>query len=306
MTTPNLITDIAGVVFKNPVILASGCAGFGYDIADVLDFDAIGALVTKTVTPSPREGNIPPRICETDSGMINSIGLQNPGIDSFLRDHIPQIAQLPTKIIVSLGANDEQSFAEIIRKADCIQCTEVFELNFSCPNVKSGGIHFAKDKSTVARIVEEAKRLTVKKIWVKISPQITDIAHVARTVEAAGADAITVANTFPAIAVDIATRKPKIGNVIGGLSGAAIHPATLFLIFTVAKAVSIPVIASGGVTSCEKFVETMLVGAKAVQIGSGFLRQPSFPSQIPAFLSRYMQSQGFSSLDQLVGNLRLS
>ncbi|MCD6530974.1 dihydroorotate dehydrogenase [bacterium] len=302
---PNLSIEISGVRLKNPVLLASGTAGFGYEIADLVNLSAIGGVVTKTITPLPREGNPPPRIWETPCGMLNSIGLQNPGLEAFLSDIAPELEKLDTEIIVSVGGSSIDDFIKIINSLNELAFIQIVELNLSCPNVAEGGIHFGREPKTVAELVEKVRGIARMAVWVKLSPQTSDIVEIARAAEGAGADVISVINTFPAMAIDIHSRRPRLGGITGGLSGAAVHPVAVATVYALAQKIGIPIIGIGGITRPEDAVEMLIAGASAVQIGSGYFSNTRLPEECVDFLTDYLVQHGFNSVEDIINSAEI-
>ncbi len=304
-SSDKLQIEIAKQVLKNPILLASGTAGFGYDIADVLDISQLGGIVTKTITLEPRDGNPPPRIWETPSGMLNSIGLANPGLEAFIKDIVPLLADLPTEIIVSVGGNSEEEFIELVEKISEIEFVNTIELNLSCPNVKEGGIHFGRNPNTVFSLLKKLREITEKSLWAKLSPQVTDIAELGIAAQDGGADAISLINTLPAMAIDIKTRKPMLGAITGGLSGPAIHPVAVAMVYELSKKIGIPIIGIGGVYRPKDAVELIIAGASAVQIGSGYFADTTLPQRTVSFLDSYISRNEFDNVVQIVGSVKI-
>ena len=304
-SSDKLQIEIANHILKNPILLASGTAGFGYDIADVLDISQLGGIVTKTITLEPRDGNPPPRIWETPSGMLNSIGLANPGLEVFTKDIVPLLADLPTEVIISVGGNSEGEFIELVEKLSEIEFVNTIELNLSCPNVKEGGIHFGRNPDTVFSLLKKLREITEKSLWAKLSPQVTDIAELGIAAQDGGADAISLINTLPAMAIDIKTRKPMLGAITGGLSGPAIHPVAVAMVYELSKKIGIPIIGIGGVYRPEDAVELIIAGASAVQIGSGYFADTTLPQRTVSFLDSYISRNGFDNVAQIVGSVKI-
>jgi len=304
-SSDKLQIEIAKQVLKNPILLASGTAGFGYDIADVLDISQLGGIVTKTITLEPRDGNPPPRIWETPSGMLNSIGLANPGLEVFIKDIVPLLADLPTEVIISVGGNSEGEFIELVEKLSEIEFVNTIELNLSCPNVKEGGIHFGRNPDTVFSLLKKLREITEKSLWAKLSPQVTDIAELGIAAQDGGADAISLINTLPAMAIDIKTRKPMLGAITGGLSGPAIHPVAVAMVYELSKKIGIPIIGIGGVYRPEDAVELIIAGASAVQIGSGYFADTTLPQRTVSFLDSYISRNGFDNVAQIIGSVKI-
>ncbi len=302
---PSLEIEVGGVKFRNPIMLASGTAGFVNEIADLVNLSKLGAVITKTITPSPREGNPPPRIWETPAGMLNSIGLQNPGVARFIEEIVPTIEKLPTEIGVSVGGESVEDFVEIARSLEKFDFIRVLELNLSCPNVKRGGITFGKNPEMVRTVVEKVREVSSKSVWAKLSPQVSDIAEISRAAQLGGADAVCVINTFPAMAIDIWTREPHLGNITGGLSGPAIHPVAVATVFNLAREVDIPIIGIGGIHRPEDAVELLIAGATAVQIGSGYFTDTTLPEKTVNFLVEYLTVQRAEQLQEVIGSVKI-
>ncbi|BEU87548.1 dihydroorotate dehydrogenase [Selenomonas sp. TAMA-11512] len=299
-----LETDISGISLKTPVLGASGTFGFGLEYRDFLDLDKVGGVVSKGITPTYRAGNPGNRIAETPSGMLNSIGLENPGMDAFIRDIVPQAVQMPTPFIVNFSAGSVEEFGEMAAK---LEQTEVagMEVNISCPNVKSEGIFFGTNPRLAADVTEAVKRATKKPVIVKLSPNVTDIKVIAKAVEEAGADAVSLINTLTGMAIDIRTRRPLLGNLTGGLSGPCIKPVALRMVYEVAQTVRIPVIGMGGIATAEDVVEFLLAGASAVQVGAENFRNPRAVVEIAETLDAYLEANGIASVKELVGALEV-
>ena len=294
---------IAGENYKNPVFLASGTAGFGFEIGEIFDISQLGGFVAKTITVKPREGNPPPRIWETPCGMLNSIGLTNPGIESFVSDVAPRLSKLSTEIVVSVGGGTEEEFCQLVETVSELDFVSAIELNLSCPNVKKGGIQIGRDSQVVNSLLKQVRKLTAKPLWAKLTPQVTDIVELGLSAQDAGADALVVANTLPAMAIDIHTRKPQLGAKTGGLSGPAIHPVAVALIFKLKPNIAIPIIGVGGIGSPEDAIELMIAGASAVQIGSGYFSDTTLPLRTIEFMKSYIDDKGFDDISQIVGSV---
>ncbi|MBU0687684.1 MAG: dihydroorotate dehydrogenase [Candidatus Margulisbacteria bacterium] len=260
--------NLAGIEMKNPVMVASGTYGYGKEFADYTDLNKLGALVTKTVTLKAREGNPPPRICETPSGMLNTIGLQNPGIEKFLKEAIPFLKKLKIPVIINIAGETIEEFAELAKILEKEKVVKGIEVNVSCPNVKSGGMAFGCDPDLVSKITKSVKKAVSAPVIVKLTPNVTDITLIAKAAEAAGADAITAINTVLGMSFDLKTGKPKLSRGVGGLSGPAIRPIAVRCVWQIAQAVKIPVIGVGGIMTSDDAKEFFLAGAKAVQVGT--------------------------------------
>ena len=297
----NLSVKIGNLELKNPVMGASGTFGFGREYEDFLDVNEIGAIVTKGVTPKPRAGNPGVRIAETPSGMLNCIGLENPGVDAFIYDILPKIKKYNTAVIVNISAGSVEEYAEMAWRLD-IDGVDAVEVNISCPNVKEGGIVFGTEAA--AAVTHAVKTHTKKTVIVKLSPNVTDIVQMAKAVEEAGADAISMINTLTGMAIDINTRKPLLGNITGGLSGPAVKPVALRMVWQVAKAVNIPIIGMGGIASAEDAIEFLLAGATAVAVGAHNFIDPSALKVIADGIAEYMQKHNIEDVNELVGALQ--
>ena len=295
---------LAGLALRNPVMTASGTFGYGLEFAPYGDLEALGGIVVKGLSLKPRLGNPMPRIAETPCGMLNAIGLQNCGVEKFLRDKLPLLPHATTPIVANLYACDADEFAELAGVLSAAEGVAALEVNISCPNVKAGGIAFGQDPAMAGRLAEAVKkRAGDKPVWVKLSPNVTDIVEIARAAVLGGADALTCINTLTGMAVDIRTRRPRLANVIGGLSGPAIKPVALRCVWQVCRAVSAPVIAVGGISSAEDVLEFMLVGAHAVQIGTANFMRPDMAFRIAERLPALMEELGIESLDAYRGSL---
>lgn len=296
----NLAVKIGNLELKNPVMGASGTFGFGKEYEDFLDVNEIGAIVTKGVTPKPRAGNPGVRIAETPAGMLNCIGLENPGVDAFICDILPKIKKYNTAVIVNISASTVEEYAEMAWRLD-IDGVDAVEVNISCPNVKEGGIVFGTDPKAAAAVTRAVKTHTSKTVIVKLSPNVTDITVMAKTVEEAGADAISMINTLTGMVIDINTRKPLLGNITGGLSGPAVKPVAVRMVWQVAKAVKIPIIGMGGITCAEDAIEFMLAGATAVAVGAYNFVDPSALKVVADGIADYMKKHNIEDVNELVG-----
>ena len=300
----DLSVRLGALTLANPILLASGTCGYGVELAGLLDFTAIGGIVTKTVTPRPREGNPPPRIAETPSGMLNSIGLENVGIDAFLAEKLPAAAALPTRIVVSVGGHAVPDYVELARRLDPEPAVAAIELNLSCPNV-SGGLDLSQSREGCAEVVGAVRRVTAKPLIAKLTPNVTRIDEIARGAEDGGADAVSLVNTFIGMAIDIERRTPRLRTVTGGLSGPAIRPLAVAKVYAVARAVSIPVIGIGGIGSAADVIEFLLAGASAVEVGTWNYVEPGAAGTLAAGVAAYLQRHDFRSPADLRGALVL-
>ena len=300
----NLAVKIGSLHLKNPVMGASGTFGFGREYADFLDVNEIGAIVTKGVTPLPRSGNPGVRIAETPSGMLNCIGLENPGVEVFINEILPEIKKYDTAVIVNISAGTVEEYAKMAYLLD-IDGVDALEVNISCPNVKEGGIVFGTDPKAAAAVTHAVKTHTSKTVIVKLSPNVTDIVTMAKAVEEAGTDAISMINTLTGMVIDVNTRKPLLGNITGGLSGPAVKPIAVRMVWQVAKAVNIPIIGMGGITCAEDAIEFMLAGASAVAVGAYNFVEPAALKTIADGIAEYMQKHGIEDVNELVGGLKI-
>ncbi|SNU96175.1 Dihydroorotate dehydrogenase B (NAD(+)), catalytic subunit [Megamonas hypermegale] len=296
----NLAVKIGNLELKNPVMGASGTFGFGKEYEDFLDVNEIGAIVTKGVTPKPRAGNPGVRIAETPAGMLNCIGLENPGVDAFICDILPKIKKYNTAVIVNISASTVEEYAEMAWRLD-IDGVDAVEVNISCPNVKEGGIVFGTDPKAAAAVTRAVKTHTSKTVIVKLSPNVTDITVMAKAVEEAGADAISMINTLTGMVIDINTRKPLLGNITGGLSGPAVKPVAVRMVWQVAKVVKIPIIGMGGITCAEDAIEFMLAGATAVAVGAYNFVDPSALKVVADGIADYMKKHNIEDVNELIG-----
>ncbi len=302
-----MAVTIAGVALRNPVIAASGTFGYGVEFEDILSLDRIGAFVTKGLSREPMPGNAAPRIIETAAGMINAIGLQNVGVDAFVREKLPVIRGMKNTVCIAnvFGFTIEDCVAVIERLNDA-DGVAMYELNASCPNTKHGGMVFGTDPETLAELVARTKAVSRRPLMIKLSPNVTNIALMARVAQEAGADAISLVNTFVSLAIDVKTRRPRIANVTGGLSGPAIKPIAVRMVWEAAKAVQIPVVGLGGIAKPEDAVEFLLAGATAVQVGTASYADPRAVEKIAKGLTNWCEANGLASGGELVGGLRLS
>ncbi len=299
----DLRTRIGDLELATPVLLASGTCGYGVEMAGLLDFTTIGGIVTKTVTPRPREGNPPPRIAETPSGMLNSIGLENMGIDAFIADKLPRSRELPTRIIVSVGGETVEDYVGIARRlAEIPGQPDALELNLSCPNV-SGGLDLSLEPAACARVVAAVRKATDMPLLAKLTPNVTRIGDIARAAQESGADAVCLVNTFIGMAIDIERRAPRLNTITGGLSGPAIRPLALAKVYEAARSVSIPIVGIGGIVEAADAIEFLLAGATAVEVGTANYVEPGGSGRIAPALAEYLARHGFHSPADLRGAL---
>lgn len=293
---------LSGVTLDNPVIAASGTFGFGYEYARFYDINILGSISIKGTTGEPRFGNPTPRIAETPSGMLNSVGLQNPGIDEVIAKELPWLAECFSKpIIANIGGFSEREFAESCEKISALPQVAIIELNISCPNIHSCGVNFSSSAETAAAATKAAKAVTKKPLYVKLSPNVTDITEIAAACEQAGADGISLINTLMGMRVDIKTRRPVLANRVGGLSGPAIFPVALRMVHDVSRRVKIPVIGIGGITTAADVIEMMMAGATAVQVGAANLVNPYACKEIIESLPAKMSELKITSLTEIIG-----
>ena len=297
----NLITKIGALTMKNPVMTASGTFGYGTEYADFMDISKLGGIVVKGTTLHHREGNPYPRMAETPSGMLNAVGLQNKGIDYFIKEIYPVIRTIDTHMIVNVSGSSIDTYVECVEKISLLEHIPAIELNISCPNVKQGGMAFGVNVSSAAEVVRAVRKVYPKVLIVKLSPNVTDVAEIARAVEAEGADSISLINTLLGMAIDVEKRYPILSTITGGLSGPCIKPIALRLVWQVAGAVNIPVIGMGGISSWQDAVEFMLVGATAVQIGTYNFIDPTISVKVIDGINDYCIRHGYASAGQLVG-----
>ncbi len=300
----NLEVELFGIKFKNPVWTASGTFGFGIEYKDFVDLNKIGAVCVKGLSINPREGNEPPRIWETPCGMLNAIGLQNPGVEYFVEKILPQLSSYEFKVIANIYGSMVDEYIAVAKALNSAEGVCAIELNISCPNVKKGGLAFGVDPVEAAKLTEAVKKVSDKPVIVKLSPNVTDIVEIAKAVESAGADALSAINTLMGMAIDIYKRKPKLKNRFGGLSGPAIKPIAVRMVYQVSKAVSIPVIGIGGISTWQDAVEFFLAGASAVQVGTANFFNPKAVEEIVNGIESYMEEMGYSSVKDMVGDLR--
>ena len=302
----DLTTQLCGLTLKNPVLASSGTFGYGLELDSILDLNALGGFVVKGLSREPIAGNKAPRVTETSSGMLNSIGLQNVGVRAFVSEKLPKLAKLDTAVFANVFGYAPEDYVEVLRVLEDAAGLAGYELNVSCPNTKHGGMQFGADPQLLGEVVGMARRAVSKRpLIVKLSPNVTDIAQMAKAAEEAGADAISLINTVQAMAVDAKTRKPKIGAGMGGLSGPAVKPIALRMVFQAARAVKIPVIGMGGVATGEDVVEFLLCGATAVQVGTASFWDPKSPQRIAGELNRFLDGQGVKAAADLVGRLEM-
>lgn len=298
----NLSVNIAGVQFKNPVITASGAYGFGQEYHEFFPTGLLGGVACKGTTLEMRNGNPAPRVAETPAGMLNAVGLQNPGVDCFIKESLPWLKRQNTVVIVNVAGSTIEDYCEVARRIEQSD-TDMIELNISCPNVKAGGVHFGTTCDGVTEITSAVRKNTTKPLMVKLSPNVTSITELALAAQSAGADAISLINTLVGMRIDIKTRRPVLANNVGGLSGPAVFPVAVRMVWQVAKAVDIPVIGMGGIATWEDAVEMMMAGASAVQVGTACFTDPYAPLNIIQGLNDYLDQNHMGSVSELVGTV---
>jgi dihydroorotate dehydrogenase (NAD+) catalytic subunit len=303
MNNDLLSIDVAGIRFNNPVLTASGACGYGLDMAELIDLNRLGGICTKGLSAKPMRGNAPWRIVETHGGMLNAIGLQNIGARAFVTEKLPLLRHYDTRIIPNVFGYTVEEYIEAIEMLEDGEGIHGYELNISCPNVKAGGESFANDASQAAAVTAAVKRASTRPVIVKLSPNVTDIAAIARAVEDAGADALSLINTAVGMAIDIHTRRPRLANVTGGLSGPAIKPIAVRCTFQASRAVKIPLIGIGGIATTEDALEFIIAGASAVQVGTANFYDPSASIKIVDGLAEYCLKHRLENIGALVGTV---
>ncbi|MFZ7128653.1 MAG: dihydroorotate dehydrogenase [Desulfobacterales bacterium] len=305
-TEPDLSTTIAGLRLKNPVMTASGTFGYGGEFRELVDLGRLGAIIVKGLSLEPAMGNPPPRIVETPCGMLNAIGLENIGIEAFLKTRLKFLGRFNTPVIVNLYGKSVADYLSLAERVEGEPGIAAVELNISCPNVKAGGMVFGVDPLAAGDLVRQVRQKTTKPLIVKLSPNVTDITRIALAAERAGADALSLINTITGMAVDITTRRPKLANITGGLSGPAIRPVALRMVWQVTRCVQIPVIGIGGIMTAADALEFLIAGARAVQIGTANFVNPRATEDVIDGLARWLAENGISSLSDIVGTLEFS
>jgi dihydroorotate dehydrogenase (NAD+) catalytic subunit len=289
---------------RNPLMTASGTCGYGEELEPHLDMECLGALVTKGISLEPCPGNPPPRIVETPSGMLNAIGLENVGVERFIEEKCPYLRGRNVPVVVNFWGDSIEGYVGMAERLSGVSGLSGLEMNISCPNVKAGGMSFGADPLMSSQVVEAVRRVTSLPLMVKLSPNVRGITEVARSVEEAGADAVSLVNTFAGMAVDVERRVPKLGNVTGGLSGPAIRPIAVRMVWEVSQVVGIPVVGIGGIRCAEDALEFLIAGASAIQVGSAMLVDPKVPEKILSGIEEYMKHHGIGALSSLIGSLR--
>ena len=304
-TNVNLCVDLAGIKMKNPIMVASGTFGYGEEYSNFIDLRELGAIVTKSITLLPKAGNLPPRIAETPSGILNAIGLQNVGLEKFISDKMPFLREIGIPIIVSISGEDISEYVEIAQRLNDVPDVAALELNVSCPNVSKGGMLFGLNQQMTYDLVSSVRCATKLPIIAKLSPNVTSIVEIALSAEEAGADALSLINTLLGMAIDVNTRRPKLGNITGGLSGPAIRPIAIRMVWQVFNMVKIPLIGMGGIMTAEDALEFIITGAKSVSIGTANFVNPMSAVEVISGIREYLQKKGIADVNTLVGNLDL-
>ena len=304
MVTPDLSVEVGAVRLKNPVLTASGTFGYGLEFLPFMQLSELGGIVTKGLSPKPRQGNPPERIVETPAGMLNAIGLQNVGVDAFLAEKLPALRAHDTAVVANVFGETEGEYVEVCEKLDGAPGLAAIELNVSCPNTEAGGMIFGNDPAALAKITRACRRAARMPLWVKLSPNVTDIRETARAAEAEGADAVSLVNTFVGMTIDVTRARPVLANVSGGLSGPAIRPLAVWMTLQVRRAVGIPIIGMGGIMTARDALEFILAGATAVQVGTANFVKPRAAVDVAEGLASWLTQRGIGSIRELVGTLR--
>lgn len=302
---PDLSVSLGRLHLKSPVMCASGTFGFGEEYANYLDLSQLGAIVTKTVTLEPREGNPPPRLAETPAGLVNSIGLANPGLEVFLREKLPILRQWRVPVVVSIAGNTMEEYVQLARALERVTGIAALEVNISCPNVREGGVIFGCHPDMAAGVTRAVRQATSLPLVIKLPPLWPGMGEVARAVAAAGAEALAVTNTLPAMVIDVQARRPVLGAGTGGLSGPAIRPVAVYLVWQIASVVPLPVIGMGGIATAADALEFILAGASAIAVGTANFINPQAMGEITTGIAAYLEEHGVSSLREITGSLRV-
>jgi dihydroorotate dehydrogenase (NAD+) catalytic subunit len=303
---PALKVKLGGIELQNPVMTASGTFGYAREFKDLVDLNRLGAIIVKGLSLEPAAGNPPPRIVETPCGMINAIGLENVGIDAFVERKLPFLKTLAPPILANIYGQKEEHYAQVAARIEEIDAVSGIEVNISCPNVKAGGMAFGVDPQAAFSVVQSVRKKTSKFLMVKLSPNVTDITEIARRVETAGADAISLINTLSAMAIDIESRRPKLANIIGGLSGPAIKPVALRMVWQVARIAKIPVIGIGGIMTAEDALEFFIAGATAIQVGTANFVNPRATTDIIDGIETFLMENGITDIKEIIGTLEIN
>lgn len=300
----DLSVQIGSLKLKNPVLVASGTFGYGKESNDLVNLEALGGIVTKSVSPKPRDGNPPPRIVELLAGMLNSIGLQNIGVEAFVKEKLPFLNAVNTSLIVNIAGSTAEEFSTVVERLESEEGIDGYELNFSCPNVKEGGLEFSQDAEVTARVTDLVRKATKRPLIIKLTPNVTRVSQIARAAAESGADAVSLINTLIGMAVDVDSRRPKINTVTAGYSGPAIKPVALAKVYEVAQQVDIPIIGIGGIMNAKDALEFMITGACAVQVGTANFIDPSTGERIARGLAEYCEKHSLKSVSELIGSLK--
>jgi dihydroorotate dehydrogenase (NAD+) catalytic subunit len=306
--TSRLAVELAGLSLKNPLFLAAGTAGYGRELDGVLDLDAIGGIVTKAVSMEPRAGAAAPRVAEFPSGMLNAVGLANPGVEAVRSEHLPWLAARvkETRVLVNVIGSRVEQFAEVVARLDDVRGIDGFELNVSCPNVRAGGTEFGADPEALRDLVTRARASTTRPLFVKLAPTLTDIAKTAEVALEAGANGLTLVNTFPGLLVDVESRRPELGFGSGGVSGGALLPIGLLATWKVYRATGAPIIGVGGISNATDAIQYLMAGATAFAIGTAAMRDPRLPARLLRDLASWCEVRGVTSIGSLTGTLQWS
>ena len=301
---PRLAVEIAGIHFNSPVIGASGTFGYGLEFAELIDLNRLGGFVTKGLSAKPLAGNAPPRIVETHGGMLNAIGLQNIGARAFIEQKLPLLRAYDTRIIANVFGYSDEDYLDAIAILNDGEGIAAYELNISCPNVKEGGIVIGNSPDAAARLTEKARRASIRPLIVKLSPNVTDVTTLARAIVGAGADCLSLINTIVGMSVDVNTRRPRLSYGTGGLSGPAIRPIAVRMVYEVARTVDVPLIGIGGIASATDALEFIIAGATAIQIGTANYYDPTITMKVVVGLSEYCKNRGLQNINSLIGSIR--
>jgi dihydroorotate dehydrogenase (NAD+) catalytic subunit len=304
-TKPDLSVDIGGLQLQNPVLTASGTFGYAREFEHLVDLNRLGGIIVKGLSLAPTKGNPPPRIAETPCGMLNAIGLENVGIEAFVNEKLPFLQTLSPPLIVNIYGKLEDDYTRLAARIEEVEAIAGIEVNISCPNVKAGGMAFGVDPQAAFSVTQAVRKQTGKFLVVKLSPNVTDITEIARAVEDAGADCLSLINTLTAMAIDIETRRPKLANITGGLSGPAIKPVALRMVWQVAGIAKIPIIGIGGILTAQDALEFFIAGASAIQVGTANFVNPHVTTDIIDGIERFLLEKGISSVTELVGTLEI-
>jgi len=305
VNAPDLSVELCGLTLRNPVLAASGTFGYGLEFEHMVDLETLGGFVVKGLSREPIEGNRAPRLWEAEAGMLNSVGLQNVGVHAFVRDKLPVLRGWRTPVFVNVFGFAAEDYCEVVRVLDAAEGIAGYELNVSCPNTQHGGIFFSNDLPALSELVAAVRRLTRRPLWVKLSPNVAQIEPAALAAQEGGADAVSLVNTFIALAIDAKTRRPRIANGFGGLSGPAIKPIALRMVYQAARALRIPVIGLGGIASGEDAAEFLIAGARAVQVGTASFWDPGATGRVARELAGFLSRQKIPRVTDLVGTLRM-